>query len=260
LLYLYSREEFIAGSVGSIGRGAIFRSLSVTLMADAFEEERGIELSSICAIFPELTISPDDPFTASIALPLSPDKPLAVIFPPLTEGALPTALPTPPSSHGFGQGNNEAAGDDARREVAGEALQDIHHLSHLPPLMLQIKLPEGYPANEPPILDLSTFPPWLPKETLFGLRDDGKRLWEELGRDQVIYAYIDHLQQAAERAFDLNKENQPFEVAQDMKIALLDFDIRGKREEFERETFECGVCLGMYAVVRTYYSTTNRTF
>jgi E3 ubiquitin-protein ligase RNF14 len=217
---------------------------------EPIEDEREIGLSSICAIFPELAISPSDPFAASITLPLSPAKPLAIVFPPLTENTPPTALPTPPSSHGFDQDNNEATRGDPQRGVVEGAAQDIHHLSHLPPLALQIKLPEGYPANEPPILDLSTSPPWLPKEALLGLQDDGKRLWEELGRDQVIYAYIDHLQQAAERAFDLGMDDLPFKVAQDMKIALLDFDIRGKREEFERETFECGVCLGNYPITQ----------
>ncbi|KAI9864645.1 MAG: translation termination inhibitor protein itt1 [Trichoglossum hirsutum] len=213
---------------------------------EIIEDEREIELSSICAIFPELTISPEDPFAASIDLPVSPAKPVAVVFPPLADGAPPTGLPTPPSSGGVDGGNEKAIGVDPRGEAVEEPARDIHHLSHLPPLSLQIKLPEGYPASEPPVLDLSTSPPWLPKDTLLRLQSDGQRLWEELGRNQVIYAYIDHLRQAAEGAFDLfdlGGGEPPFEVAQDMKIALLDFDQKGKRDEFERETFECGVCL-----------------
>jgi E3 ubiquitin-protein ligase RNF14 len=86
------------------------------------------------------------------------------------------------------------------------------------------------------------------------LENDGKRLWEELGRDQVIFAYIDHLQQAAEKAFDLfdlDGDGPPFGVAQDMEIALLSFDRKEKREEFERGTFECGVCLGNYITIQT---------
>ncbi|KAH0534021.1 hypothetical protein FGG08_007376 [Glutinoglossum americanum] len=216
---------------------------------DSIEDEREIELSSICAIFPELAISPEDPFTASIVLPVSPVKHLAIIFPPLADGAPPTGLPTPPSSTGVDRNDGRAAEGDVQREGVGEIVRDIHHLSHLPPLSLQIKLPGGYPADEPPILDLSTSPPWLPEETLLRLQDDGKRLWEELGRDQVIFAYIDHLQQAAERAFDLfdsGGDDSTFEVAQDMKIALLDFDRKGKREEFERGTFECGCLQDFY--------------
>ncbi|KAH0562174.1 hypothetical protein GP486_003127 [Trichoglossum hirsutum] len=212
---------------------------------ETVDDEREVELSSICAIFPEMIIGPEDPFAASIAIPISPAKPVAVVF-PLVDGAPPTGLPTPPNSNRVDRSDDDAIRVDAREEAVGELARDIHHLSHLPPLSLEIKLPEGYPASEPPVLDLSTSPPWLPKETLLILQNDGKRLWEELGRDQVIFAYIDHLQQAAEGAFglfDLGPGDTPFEVARDLKIALLDFDQKGKRDEFERETFECGVCL-----------------
>jgi E3 ubiquitin-protein ligase RNF14 len=221
---------------------------------ESVEDEREVELSSISAIFPELAISPDDPFAASIVLPVAPAEPVAVVFSPLADGAAPTGLPTPPSSSGVGWGDDgkAAAGGDPQGGVVGEAVRDVHRLSHLPPLSLRIKLPEGYPASEPPVLELSTSPPWLPGGTLLRLQNDGERLWEELGRDQVVFAYIDHLQQAAEEAFglfDLGGDDSSFAVAQDMKISLLDLDRKGKREEFERGTFECAVCLGDYITV-----------
>ena len=94
------------------------------------------------------------------------------------------------------------------------------------------------------MFDLSTTPQWLPTAVLERLQADGTRLWEELGHDQVVFAYIDHLQQGAENTFGVLNGNETLQVSQELKIALLDFDINAKRAAFEKETFTCGVCLG----------------
>ncbi|KKY23779.1 putative ring finger protein [Diplodia seriata] len=205
-------------------------------MADsADDDEREEELSSIAAIFPELALDPANPFKASIDLTVAPSAPLAVTFPPAVDGAPPNSLPTPPTSD-----NEEATSIGAPKPPA----HDIHRLSYLPPLRLQVTLPEGYPADKPPQFDLSTSPKWLPDATLHKLVDESPVLWEEYGRGQVVFAYIDFLQQAAEGCFDLvGDEGAVIEVAEDMKIPLLDYDIKAKRERFEQETFDCGVCL-----------------
>ena len=208
-------------------------------MADEPEDERAIELSSIAAIFPELIIDPTNRFRGSIDIPVSPVKPLTVVFPPLADGAPPAVL-TPPNS-------DRVSGGEVTRNVKtqtapiAEAVQDIHHLSHLPPLSLQIELQTGYPAEKPPVFYVATHPSWLSKDVIGHLREQGATLWEDLGRDQVVFAYIDHLQQAAESGFGLT---DPLRVPQDLKIALLDFDSRTRRQKFEQETFDCGVCLG----------------
>lgn len=208
-------------------------------MDDDVEDERAIELSSIAAIFPELIVHPTNPFHASIDIPVSPAKPLIVVFPPLADGAPPT-VPTPPNSDSVRGG--EVPSDDVGTQTSiGEAVQDIHQLSHLPPLSLQIELQNGYPADKPPVFYVATKPSWLPSSVLGQLREQGGTLWEDLGKDQVIFAYIDHLQQAAESGFDLT---DPLRVPQDLKIALLDFDSQTRRKKFEQETFDCGVCLG----------------
>ena len=210
----------------------------------ALEDERRIELSAIAAIFPELVIDPQNPYKASIQLPVSPNPPISVVFLPLADGAsLASTLPTPPDSDGSIKEGN--ASED-RNPVLGEAIQDIHQLSHLPALILKINLVEGYPSKTSPVFELSSIPSWIPKINLFDLVEDGKRLWEEFGRDQVVFAYIDHLQQSAERGFDLVdfKKRPMLGVAQDLKISLLDFDRKTKQEIFDQETFNCGVCLG----------------
>lgn len=217
-------------------------------MADELEEsedERAIELSSIAAIYPEIVIEPLEPFSASIEINVEPIKPLAVVFPPSADGAPPLAVLTPPTS-------DETEGAPlARRAFQVEHLNldgpahDVTHLSHLPPLKLKIWLPDGYPTHKPPIFDVFTEPLWLPNGKLEELRAAGHTIWEDTGRDQVVFSYIDYLREAAERGFDLLGHKENLEISQSLKISLLDFDLQAKRAKFEQETFECGVCLGM---------------
>lgn len=188
-------------------------------MASDLEDERQIELSSISAIFPEIVLGPQDPFSASIDLPVSPSTPLQVVFTEFSDGA-----------------NKVSDEPDTQLET--------YYLSHLPSLRLRISLPQGYPGSCPPSFNLSITPQWLPTAVLERLQSDGNRLWEESGHDQVMFAYIDHLQQGAENVFSVLEDNEVLKVSQDHKIALLDFDINAKRAAFERETFTCGVCLG----------------
>jgi len=199
-------------------------------MADLADDEREEELSSITAIYPELSIDPASRFAASLDIPVAPSPPLAVRFPPPVDGG-PPGLPTPPASdHG------------GRKDLC--AKDEVHRLLYLPPLNVQITLPDGYPSERPPTFKLSTSPAWIPDATLQCLKDEGTSLWEEYGRGQVVFAYIDYLQQAAERGFDLSgADGPPLDVSLEMKIGLLDYDIKEKRHKFEQETFDCGVCL-----------------
>lgn len=205
---------------------------------DAAEDERTIELSSIAAIYPELLVDPIDPHTATLDVPVTPEKPLKIWFRALVDGVPPAAFPTPPTSI-------EAEDDKANHKISlSAAAVDVHELSHLPPLTIRITLPDGYPAEKPPDIHLSATPDWIPNEVAGTLTDDCKRLWEEMGKDQVVYTYIDHLQQAAEQAFNVAKSTgEHFHLPGDLKLALLDFDLKTKRELFERGTFECGICL-----------------
>ncbi|KAK5404414.1 hypothetical protein LTR06_009561 [Exophiala xenobiotica] len=202
----------------------------------AAEDERTIELSSIAAIFPELVVDPNDSYAATLDLAVTPVKPLRILFKGAESGA-PPALLTPPTS------SEQDDGSPSPKPPVQQLVQlDAHELSHLPPLSLRISLPEGYPAEKAPTVSVSVSPPWLPRSVLKKLRDDCSRLWEELGKDQVVYTYIDHVQQEAENAFGLAGAPD-FQISSDLKLALLDFDLKAKREQFENETFDCGICL-----------------
>jgi E3 ubiquitin-protein ligase RNF14 len=196
------------------------------------EDEREVELSSIIAIFPEIVLDAQDPFSASIDLPVKPSSPVTVLFPAPSDG-------TPPQSTNSAH-ENVLPANGPRNNV------ELHHLSYLPSLQLHINLPEGYPEKHPPKFELSTTPPWLSQPTLEQLQADGERMWEEFGHGQVVFAYIDHLQQSAENAFGMMADGETLEIPQDYKISLLDYDIKATQAAFEKETFDCGVCLGKF--------------
>jgi E3 ubiquitin-protein ligase RNF14 len=202
----------------------------------ADDDERATELHSVSAIYPEIVIDTKSLYIASLDLAVTPLVPIKIDFQPSADSNAPQ-LPTPP--------NSNEQGDDlaARSQTAPpETAVDEHELAHLPPLIVQITLPEQYPANAPPTIHLSSTPPWIPQKTLKSLEDDCQKLWEEWGRAEVVYTYIDHLSQAAENAFQVG-HTQGLQLSSDMKLVLLDFDLKSKRERFENVTYNCGICL-----------------
>lgn len=205
------------------------------------EDERTVELASLAAIYPELVLDEpgSDPFSATISIEVEPVEPLSIRF-PSADGAPPVGPLTPPHSviEKISQLEIEENG------VAPPTNEDVYRISHLPALNLRLSLPEGYPAEKPPVFYLESQYSWLPEQKLQELREAGHSLWEELGRDQVVFSYIDHLREAAERGFDMAQaDDQVLELSPDLKVSLLDFDLNAKRAKFERETFECGICL-----------------
>ena len=206
------------------------------------EDERAVELASLAAIYPELVVDEkgSDPFSATLSIEVEPIEPLSIRF-PSADGAPPVGLvPTP---HSVVEGIDQLEVGDIRNDTPTK--EDVSRLSHLPALNLRLSLPEGYPAEKPPVFYLESQCSWLPDQKLQELREAGHTIWEELGRDQVVFSYIDHLREAAERGFDMGQAyDQVLEVSPDLKVSLLDFDLKAKRAKFERETFECGICLG----------------
>ncbi|KIV92863.1 hypothetical protein PV10_04127 [Exophiala mesophila] len=191
---------------------------------DSSEDERTEEISSIRSIFPEIVIDPSQPYKLSLDLSVTPLQPLTVFFKPPTE-TTPPALPQLPQ---------------VLRDQP--AVQDeSHQISHLPPLSLLITLPEGYPATKPPFVSISCQSKWLPQQVLDRLIKDCENKWEEYGQQPVVFALIADLKTESEDAFGL--AGTKLHLCSDLQLALLDFDLKAKREEFEKETFDCGICL-----------------
>ena len=200
------------------------------------DDEQWIELEALAAIFPELVILPtdgnQDVKRARLKIPVEPIVPLRISTPHITD------VP------------NEAKGGESGAPLQQDEMpQEIHKLSHLPPLIVDILLPPGYPSIEPPVIHLSCEDAWLSSYTVRDMEKVAATLWEEIGKDQVLFTYIDHLQDEAEAAFGVQ---DILEVANDLKVVLLDFDLRAKRAKFEKGTYDCGVCLGTLKMRKAY--------
>lgn len=195
---------------------------------DDSDDARRTELEALEAIFPELRRpeSASSPFAFELEIPVELGEPLTVTFPPAGNVVV-------------------ESGVDGQAGPAGATPpMDSLEVSHLPPITVSIRLPDGYPESCAPEVALKTTPEWLGEETLSRLEDDGPRLWEEMGRDMVAYTYIDHIQRGAEDVFGTIGPDGTLAVAAEHKLAVLDYDIKAKRAAFEKETFDCGICLG----------------
>ncbi len=209
----------------------------------AVEDEREIELSSLAAIFPELIRDSNDPHSITIEIPVTSTKPFIIKSrktPAQTTGVV--SLPTPPASE------NEASGHKVEQNMLSARPDQQHHLSHLSPLSLRCRLEDGYPDERPPTFEMTTEPSWLPSKTIHHLVEDGKKMWEDLGKGPMLYDFIDHLQRAAEDVFDLvdPKGMLQLELGPETEVALIDFDRDAQQKEFEKGTFECGICLSKF--------------
>lgn len=187
------------------------------------DDARATELETLEAIYPELRRTDNSRFAFELELPVEPAAPVTVTFPAAA------------SSDQLLNGSTSAA----------PALEDSLQVSHLPPLALHITLPEGYPAECAPLVKISTTPQWLSAEMLSRLAGEAPRLWEEMGRDLVTYTYIDHVQRAADDVFGAITAEGTLQVDPEHKLAVLDYDIKAKKAAFDKETFDCGICLGM---------------
>lgn len=204
------------------------------------DDPRCVELEALEAIYPEiLRPNAHDPFTFELHLPVEPATPITVTF-PAASGPTATAAATAAASSAPLPG----AGASAPPAQNGAPDVDSRQVTHLPSLSLRMTLPKGYPGDFPPQIKISTDPQWLSAEAISRLEDDGPRLWEETGRDMVAYTYIDHLQRAADDVFGTITADGTLAVHPDHKLAVLDYDIKARKTAFERETFDCGICLG----------------
>ncbi|KAF2161090.1 hypothetical protein M409DRAFT_28421 [Zasmidium cellare ATCC 36951] len=188
------------------------------------EDERIEELGSLTAIFPELIIDPTKPFTATLELPITPTTPLLARFMPTV------ASPTETYA-------------DAATNGAAHIEKDVR-LTQLPPLTLHLDLPEAYPNDAPPQVKLTTQHDWLPKEKLAGLEVEVATLWEEYGHCQILFSYIDYVQQAAERGFDFHQSSDGCLILPaEQESKLVAFAIQKEQETFNKGTYDCGICL-----------------
>ncbi|KAF2156251.1 RWD-domain-containing protein, partial [Myriangium duriaei CBS 260.36] len=172
-------------------------------------DEREEELETLSSIYPELVRDTFQPFQFNLCVPISPANPIKIIFTP----------------------SELLKAEDQVSEAT---------IKHLPPVQIAASLPATYPSEAAPDVRLSTSPSWLPAAKIKELETESAKLWEEYGRCQILFAYIDHIQQAADRAFDLADK---LTIHESLKSDILAFDQTREKEIFETGSYECGVCL-----------------
>ncbi|KAH9878783.1 hypothetical protein IAQ61_002057 [Plenodomus lingam] len=117
--------------------------------------------------------------------------------------------------------------------------QDVQRLAYLPALHLDFLLPSDYPAHAPPTVTPTTSPSWLPEQIRQRITVEVNSIWEEYGGGAILFAYIESLKEQAATTFGLQELTLPGS----MRIELVDYSNRLKKELFDKETFDCGVCL-----------------
>ena len=204
--------------------------LPLTAQVVIMSDEREEEVSTIQAIYPELIIESTERSSYRVSLELPVNLPEAV--PVLFEDLLSPA----------NLGIKHLAGGAVELLNPSDplSLKTEQKLSHLPSIHLKVTLPSQYPADSPPQVKIHTTPAWLPGAKARELEEEVEKLWEDYGHCQILFAYIDYLQQAAEQTFDLPL---PLSFALPLKSELVQFDRKTKKQLFHAETFDCGVCL-----------------
>jgi E3 ubiquitin-protein ligase RNF14 len=195
-------------------------------MDDGYDE-REEELSTIAAIYPELIVQGGH--SVSLDLPVTPSSPLLVRFVPQLSNI---------------DGSASTLNGNYAQTLSTAYIEHDVRLSHLPSLKAKIDLPDGYPSEHPPVASLSTDHNWLPSAKLKDLEEQVKVLWEEYGRCQTLFTYIDHLQQAAEQGFDLDESADGcLTLPATLEQPFIDFDKSTKLSVFNEGTYDCGICL-----------------
>lgn len=211
-----------------------------------YDDLRAVEISTLKAIFPELVVDSDDKYAFMLEVPVNPAEAVTVAFP--ATGIIENATTPTPAVPGTSSAAADAGAGGGNVHFHPEnRVIDTHDLAYLPSLHLQVTLPPAYPAEEPPSVSVTAVPPWLPSPVLTRLEGDCGRLWEEMGHDQVVFSYVDHIQQAADdKVFGLVNKNGFLAVDTEHKVAILNYDVAAKQAAFAKETFGCGICLGTF--------------
>ena len=213
---------------------------------DLLDDERAVELSSIEAIYPELKIeSKTRPVCkATIDIEVSTVSPLHIVFTSANDDLERVISLAKPLRVPAGTDSIATKPDTGPvRPPPEHAPGNIVRLQHLPSLKCSISLPASYPATDAPQIRLTCDTPWLSDPRLHELEQQAAVLWKENGRDVVLFDYLDWLGQSAQSAFGLLDHPAPVTLSRGLETSLLDFDLQAKRAKFERETFDCGVCL-----------------
>jgi E3 ubiquitin-protein ligase RNF14 len=117
--------------------------------------------------------------------------------------------------------------------------QQQNTVSNLPSIRFTFNLPNNYPEEAPPTVILETSPSWLPAVVKQDLEAAAATIWESVSRSENLFRFVLHIEDESCTAFGLQK----LSVVSELIPQLLEFDRTAKKEMFDKEPFECGICL-----------------
>lgn len=121
-----------------------------------------------------------------------------------------------------------------------EKLLQQRHIKHLPPLLVKFSLPESYPLEKPPLIEVECKA--IPHEKLRYIQQEADEQWETI-RDQVLFNIIDAVQEKLDSGLDLLVGPS---IECGLNAPLFDEFIAYNNDviqkKFDETTFTCEIC------------------
>lgn len=108
---------------------------------------------------------------------------------------------------------------------------------YIPPIEFTFSLPQKYPYEEPPTIDVSSLT--TPVSDISDLKVQLLSQWED-SRDQILFSMIDKLQEKAESLYKLDGQN--IECGDVEYEQIIEYNQAQKQREFDMSTFTCEIC------------------
>jgi E3 ubiquitin-protein ligase RNF14 len=175
-------------------------------------DERETELAALLSIYPEMVCDKMDPYSVSLNLDIHLSDPIQIKV--IDED---------------GNTNNQVNS----------------FISDIPTVKVRIKLPKGYPSDRPPEVRLRSDPDWLSAEKLRSLEQEAIDLWESWGHVEVIFTYLDTLNEQGQDAFGLRDKaaGNAILLSGPKYLEIMSFQAKARKARFNQQTFSCEVCL-----------------
>lgn len=184
------------------------------------------EMASLFAIFPNTVFMNFQKRSGRIEVPVKLDQEIEIIL------------------------QGEFVGDMAKwggEYIDGNHKESGHYgvrIRHLPSMVLEFKLPDGYPEIKGPEFEFKA--PFVQHDKLKEMETSLYSLWESY-RDFVLFSMIDHLQTLVETKPDTifgAKINLEDDLA--LFLTLKDFNEAAIQREFDGTSFDCDICQNTY--------------
>lgn len=114
-------------------------------------------------------------------------------------------------------------------------------VDNLPSIKLRISIPETYPYESPPVIELDNVSKWIDEDKLKEIYTELFQIWENF-KDAVIYSYIDYIKTNSELAFGIFNDDL-FEINDDdLLLYFMNENESANELIFNELTILCEIC------------------